>query len=468
MKNYFSLGFLTSLVLIILLFGIMACDKDESSDEPIKTNADKIIGTWQITDDDYNGIITFRGHHAYDYFTHDTLAGVAMYAWNFINNKLSMNLQWALGDYEEYNEITMGDNLNAIVEITDNELSIDYNDDIYVYTRMAPENLISETDIEGTWQLEDGNYLDLITFEVNQSEESLINFGTEAFLAEADSGASNFKWNVNGDMIFMSYENNYMLGDFESYNEIGTNEMIISKVSATDNQLTFTVNNEPYSYTKVLSENIISISDLLGYWKLVDGTLTEIISFQMYGSYGRSTHSFIDGDFTGSVGCSWTVSGDLFSIEYESPKGDFSSYFDISVQDYISMRISYANNQLIFHSPDGDYTYTRMDESEITTNSEIVGTWERIDGNYIGELTFNDDGTGLDSFTDGAQAGTAEYYCLFNGNILRLHYSTLTGDYGSYNGISAGENIYFFISLTGNQLTITNDGVEYVYTKSSK
>lgn len=43
----------------------------------------------------------------------------------------------------------------------------------------------------------------------------------------------------------------------------------------------------------------------------------------------------------------------------------------------------------------------------------------------------------------------------------------MTGDYESYNGCSPGENIYSFISLTGNQLTITTNGVDYVYTKSS-
>lgn len=467
MKTHIKLRFLPYLILGIL--SMTACNKNEGIEEDKKPNIEKIIGTWQLTDGDYNGTITFEEGTllAYDYFTHETHAGISMYEWSLVDNQLSMTLFTAKGDYCDYNEIAIGAVRNYIVEVTDNELTINYDGVAYLYTRLASENFISETDIEGSWEIEDGNYRGLITFDV--ISESWNNIGAEAFMASADSGAANFSWNVNGNWVFVSYE--HLFGDFESYNEIGANKLIISKVSTADNKITFSVNDESYIYTRVLENNILSKNDLLGSWKLTEGTQTEIISFNLsnYYSSGSSSHSFIDGTLSGvSIYNYWTVSGDIFTIRYQGGVfDDYSSNFGIEAGESISTRISSSNNQITFHTTDGDYSYTHMAENEIITNSEIVGTWEITDGDYTGELIFNENGTGSDSFIDGTQSGTADFACIFNGNMLRLNYTSTTGNYESYNQISSGESIYMLLSLAGNQLTFTNDGVNYVYTKKT-
>lgn len=471
MKNHFKLAIAPYLVLVILM-GMMACNKDESTEEPLVTNAEKIIGTWKMTDGDYSGTMTFKYGSllAYDYFSTNIMAGVATFQYSLVEDNLTMTLIRGQGDYNEYNEMTTGDVISCIVEITDNELTINYNGEKFIYTRLASDEFVELSQIEGTWQLAEEDYRGLISFEVNSDLAD--NIGTESFVAATDSGAADFIWNVQGNVIFVSYENQHMFGDFSSYNEIGSHLMKIAEVSATDNQLTFSVNGESYVYAKVSNDNIVNKSDLLGSWKLSEGTLTEIISFNIInvGEVGNFKHSFIDGNLNGEIDNNyWTVCGDMFSIEYQGfPYDDYSSYYGVNPMSHtqLSMGVSLLNDQLTFTTSDGNYTYSRMNSDELVTKSELNGTWNIIDGNYAGTLIFNN-GNVSDSFTDGIQAGTADYACYFNGNILRLYCNSMTGDYESYNGCSPGENIYSFISLTGNQLTITSNGVDYVYTKSS-
>lgn len=470
MKRHFNLTTLSSLLLALLL-SMTSCSKDEGTEEPIVTNAEKIIGTWQITDGDYSGTITFEEGTllAFDYFTEDTLAGVGLYEYRLNEDQLSMTFIMGQADYDEYNETATGVVINLVVEITENELTINNNGQVSVYTHLAIEEYVDKNEIEGTWESSEGDYRGVINFEINT--DMMHNLGTESFTAVADSGAANFVWNITGNMIFVSYENQHMFGDFSSYNEISSDDMRIAKLSTTENQLTFTVNGESYVYTKVSNDYIVNKNDLLGSWKLTEGSLTEIISFEIIntGGTGNFIHSFIDGNLNGEMDNNyWTVCADMFSIEYQGyPWDDYSSYYGIYPSDHtqLSMGVSLLNDQLTFSDSDGNYTYSRMNSDEIVTNSELIGTWNISDGDYTGTLTFNEDNGVSDSFTDGAQAGTADYLCYYNGNILRLSCNSMTGDYESYNGCSLGENTYSFITLTGNQLTITNDGVDYVYTK---
>ncbi len=459
MKTHVKSFFLPYLILGLL--SMMACNKDESAEEPTKIKTEKIIGTWQIMDGDYNGTITFEEGSllAYDYFTHNLHAGISMHEWSLVGNQLSMSLFTAGGDYSDYNEMPIGTVRNYVVEITDNELTINYKGVPYVYTRLASDSIISETEIDGSWQSTEGSSDRIISFNTG----NIRNIGVESYMSVEDSGAVNFLWDINGNMINIS--NSHYYGDYK------IKKLAVSKVSIADNKLTFLLNGESNTYTRVSEDNILSKNDLLGSWKLTEGTQNEILSFDLlnYSNAGSSTHSFIDGTLSGlSVSNFWTVSGDIFSIKYQGGfYDDYSSNFGINAGESISTRISSSNNQITFYTSEGDYTYTRMDDNEIVTNLEIEGTWEITNGNYIGELTFNNNGTGLDSFTDDTQSGTAGFRCVFNGNMLRLSYNSMTGDYESYNETSIGESTYSLLSLTGNQLTITNDGVDFIYTKKT-
>lgn len=468
MKSHIKLSFLTSL---IVLFGIMACNKDESIDEPEKNNLEKIIGTWQITDGNYNGTITFEEGSllAFDYFTSDTLAGVGFFEWRLNEDQLTLTLLAEEGDYDTYNEMTTNSIINAVVGITDNELTINTNSETYIYSRLAPEKFVDKTDIEGTWESVEGDYRGLITFDINSDMRD--NLGVESFTATTNSGATNFVWDITGNMIFVNYDHMKMYGDYSDYNEVANDDLTIAKVNATDTELTFTVGGESYVYTRFSNENVVSKSDLIGTWKKTEGTLSEVISFEIInrGGAGNVKHSFIDGDSKGYTEWNyWTISGDLFTIEYQSLfEDDYSSYYGVTIAQSQTMDIAYTNNQITFSDSDGDYIYTRINPDEIINSSDLTGTWTRADANYSGTLIFTGDDTVSDSFTDEAQSGTAEIAYDIHGDILRLKYLTMNGDYESYNGYSINENNYSFIGLTGNQLTITNDGIDYIYTKSS-
>jgi hypothetical protein len=469
MKNNFKLVFLPLLLLSVLL-GMMSCNKD--TEDPYESNIEKIIGTWKMKDGNYSGTMTFNSSFlAYDYFTSETKAGVGLFDWIIADDVLTMSLIVGQGDYNEYNEMPNGTGLNALVEITEDELTIEHNGEVFVYTRLAPDKFVELTEIEGTWQSTDVDSRGVITFDVNS--DIWDNIGTESFVTATDSGAADFIWNVTGNMIFMSYENQQMFGDFSSHNEVNPNGMRIVELSATDNQLTFFVDGDSYIYTRVSSDHIVSKSDLLGSWKLSDGTLTEIISFDIVNTIesGKFKHSFIDGDYNGEIDNNyWTVSGDIFSLEYQGfPEDDYTDYYGVSSGDHtqLTMGVSYVNDQLTFSNAEGSYTYTRMDSIEIFDQSELIGSWEITIDDYSDTLTFTSDNKARDSFSDGDQSGAAVYSCYYNGNILRMHCGSMTGNYESYYGYSLGENIYSFLSLTDNQLTITNEGVDYVYTKSS-
>lgn len=452
----------------VLCLLIISCKKEDNDDIPPETLEDLIIGSWQITDGDYSGTISFEeSYNAKDYFFADTLAGSADFSWQLTDENLTMTIGNVTGDYEEYNEMGTGHILNSTISITNDQLSFDYDGEIYVYTRIPAENIIDDNDLLGTWQMTEGNYRDLVSFELS---DYAYDRGVSSFIAETDSGAANFLWDVNGDMILIDYSDR-IFGDYESYNEISYEDAIVMNATVTDEQLTFTIDGTDYIYSRVPEENALYRSDLTEtIWQITSGDYSEVLSFNFYDDLynDNGAHSFFDDGATGSTNdFQWTVCGDLITIEYRSlMMGDYTAQTGITQNTTATYTISLSGNELTISSNGDDYVYTPLPDGDIVDESDLIGEWQYSDaGGYTGTIVFNE-GLSTDTFTDGAQSGSAEFSWYLNGNMISFYYDgNMTGDYETYNGISQYDSFVMLISVSGNELTIEYEGESFVYTK---
>jgi hypothetical protein len=113
-----------------------------------------------------------------------------------------------------------------------------------------------------------------------------------------------------------------------------------------------------------------------------------------------------------------------------------------------------------------------MSDTEEIIGEEINGTWVMIDGEFKDTLTYNyipnySPIKGKDAFATNTQSGSADFRWYINGNMLITWYqmSDFKGDYESYMGIAEGDVFTNYVSISGNQLSITYDGTDLIYTK---
>lgn len=456
-----------TLIIVISLLTVLSCKKDEVDNEPQETLEELLIGSWQITDGDYMGTMTFESsYNAKDYFKADTMSGSADLSWQLNGENLTMMIGYVTGDYEEYNEMGVGYTINSTISIVNNELTFDYNGELYIYTRVPDENIIDETDVLGTWQITEGSYKDVVSFELS---DKAFNEGVNSFIAESGTGAAKILWDVNGNMILIYYYG-LLFGDYTSYNDVNFGDALVMVANVTDNELNFITDESVYTYSKVSEENAIYISDLNEtIWQYTSGDYYEILSF----NYGESDNinsgasSFIDNGAAGAtVDILWIVCGNLLTIDYRSyMMGDYTAQTGISQRDVITYFISLSEDELTINSNGIDYVYTPLPGENIIERSELIGEWQLTDGDYTDTLAFND-GLSTDTFADGTQSGSAEFSWYLNGDMLTMYFDgTFTGDYATYNGIEQYDSYTLSMSIAGNELSIEYDGIIYTYTK---
>jgi len=229
-----------------------------SNDSIVKLS--DVKGTWKCTAGTYTDFIRF--YNVDDLFSHydnygletfidESRTGMATFFWTVNADMLILDYSgggYMCGDFESYNGISRNQCLLVKTSLSERELTFQYQDETYVYTRLDDDDVIEKSDLAGTWAIQIDDYTD--TLELTYSDATFFHTdGLEKFSTNTQSGTADFSWFINGPVFSSWYTT--LTGDYEAYNGIATDDFISNYITVSGNQLTFVHEGENYVYTKV-------------------------------------------------------------------------------------------------------------------------------------------------------------------------------------------------------------------------
>ncbi|MBQ8836633.1 MAG: hypothetical protein IJ002_03890 [Clostridia bacterium] len=168
----------------------------------------------------------------------------------------------------------------------------------------------------------------------------------------------------------------------------------------------------------------VDAAELLGTWLQRDSDWDDTFIFNADG-----TGVVISGP---EYPFTYVVNGDILTLTYDD--GD-QEEFTISVDGDLLTMIDQFNNELLLdkqaeEEPKPEIEDPEEPEDELSNPyiTEILGTWDVQDSDYLEIFTFNEDGTGLYSYTDGEVYEFAFTYSFYNGDYVEIIYDDGTED----------------------------------------
>jgi hypothetical protein len=458
---------LISALLFTILFSSCKKDEDDTPTNQENQTAALLNGVWYSQDNNAYQTLSFDKNRlsGKDFFIDGMETGSADFIYNFVSdNEIEIEFNRMLGDYEQYNGFTPQSRISLKIGATPDSLFITYNGEVSKYARLAAGKALTQDALLGSWARSGGGERKILTFRRTSSKSG---YGSDIFTTQADSVAADFNWDVNGDLVYISFANLHLFGNYSNYHL--NDDLIMGRTEIlSPTEMAFKDGDSTFIYTKMPASTVVGIDDLLGHWKSTSGTATEVIAFKVIneGGTGSMTHSFLDGPSFGSADwMRWTVSGNLLCIETQIVEGDYEAYTGLGNNSSLVVDVQQSGDQLNITSPGGLITFTKMADSDVYTEDDLLGLWERTDGTLSDTLSISENGSNTNSFSDGPQSGSAKFYMWFNGDMLWMQFYDFTGDYGSYNGLSENDRVIGLISVTSSTFTFNVDGVDYTYTK---
>ncbi len=168
----------------------------------------------------------------------------------------------------------------------------------------------------------------------------------------------------------------------------------------------------------------VNAAELLGTWLQRDSDWEDTYIFNADGS-----GMLISGP---EYPYTYEVSGDILTLDYGDGDED---EFTISVDgDLLTMSDKWGD-ELLLDKQAEDVSEPESNETEVPVGdpgnpyvTEILGTWDVQDSDYLEVFTFNADGTGLYSYTDGTVYEFAYTYSFYNGDYVEIIYEDGTED----------------------------------------
>lgn len=309
----------------------------------------------------------------------------------------------------------------------------------------------------GTWQFTNENYAGLTEYRSNGN-------GTDVFIHKKQidmgenteyiqlTGTAEFKWNFENDELHIEY---ISLSDYyQEYNELSVGTNITVPIDINDNSLSMNYQGEIITYTKIPGNSVMA-DDLKKSWQITDGDYTGFFTIEDI----RFWDSFIDGNQNGMGSGLCLHVGNAIIIGYEELYGNYEIYNQIPQSTIMILPISISDNNLAFKYGEEEYVYSLFDEM-----IDISGSWQHVDGNYSGILTFDGLWGFNEAFTDEENIGSSQGFCFLNGNILTMQYRELYADFETYNDIQYNTTYTMFISRGENQLLFNLNSNSYEYT----
>ncbi len=325
------------------------------------------------------------------------------------------------------------------------------------------DSSISSQDLFGnSYQLIDNDYTGTLVF---QSD----NQGVEYFIDDTVYGEANFTYSIEGKTLTLTYTQ--VTDGYQEYNEIGAGTIITAGIEKSDNQLILDYEGKKYTYNQI--EGITD--EIFGSWKFTDGDYTDIITFNT--NY-QGIESYTTEQDTGSGIFVFQIKGgNNMYMTYSIFYGDYKEFNDVSgdLHNYVSI-IFVEDNQLTFKYRGQNFVYTKMNEDNTISWSDLKGTWKFTDGNYTDVISFYNeddefttyDNYGIETFIDESETGMATFFWMINADVILLDYASggyMCGDFESYNGISKNQSILSKASISGNELTFHYQDDDFIYTR---
>ncbi len=168
----------------------------------------------------------------------------------------------------------------------------------------------------------------------------------------------------------------------------------------------------------------VDASELLGTWLQRDSDWDDTFIFNADG-----TGVVISGP---EYPFTYAVKGDILTLTYDD--GD-QEEFTISVDGNLLTMIDKWGDELLLDKQTEEAAEPEINETEAPVEdpgnpyvTEILGTWDVQGSDYLEVFTFNADGTGLYSYTEGSVYEFAYTYSFYNGDYVEIIYEDGTED----------------------------------------